>query len=332
MPLFVPILLGAGAAALTAYGGRKGYDGVESIREAKRKTKKAQAHHERHLRVLDSARENLSKRIHALHSTREETALTTFGRMVKILDALERRGHVKSLGDVEAQIASPEEVRAFAGQLVNAAELLKGGTVATGAGTAASAAATGLVSSLATASTGTAISGLSGAAANSAMLAWLGGGALAAGGWGMAAGTVVLGGITVGPAVLVSGVVLAAQGAKAQEQATRFAADVEVAVSKIDSLVSLLRRGERRVEELMEVTHALAARAHAAMERIEAILQGFDDDNQEHIESLRSGLLLCGALRQVIECRILDDDGQLNATAADLIDRFRWPATKEPHE
>ena len=42
------------------------------------------------------------------------------------------------------------------------------------------------------ASTGTAISALSGAAANSAALAWLGGGALAAGGGGMSAGTALL--------------------------------------------------------------------------------------------------------------------------------------------
>lgn len=43
-----------------------------------------------------------------------------------------------------------------------------------------------------TASTGTAISALSGAAATNAALAWLGGGALAAGGGGMAAGQALL--------------------------------------------------------------------------------------------------------------------------------------------
>jgi len=44
-----------------------------------------------------------------------------------------------------------------------------------------------------TASTGTAISSLSGAAMESASLAWIGGGALSAGGGGMAAGSAVLG-------------------------------------------------------------------------------------------------------------------------------------------
>lgn len=43
-----------------------------------------------------------------------------------------------------------------------------------------------------TASTGTAISSLTGVAATNAATAWIGGGAIAAGGGGMAAGTVVL--------------------------------------------------------------------------------------------------------------------------------------------
>lgn len=53
-------------------------------------------------------------------------------------------------------------------------------------------AAMGVATTFGVASTGTAISALSGAAANSAALAWLGGGALAAGGGGMAAGSTFL--------------------------------------------------------------------------------------------------------------------------------------------
>ena len=53
-------------------------------------------------------------------------------------------------------------------------------------------AAMGIATTFGTASTGTAISSLSGVAATNAATAWLGGGALVAGGGGMAAGTVVL--------------------------------------------------------------------------------------------------------------------------------------------
>lgn len=58
-----------------------------------------------------------------------------------------------------------------------------------------------LVTTLGSASTGVAISGLSGVAATNATLAWFGGGALAAGGAGMAGGAAVLGGLFAVPLV-----------------------------------------------------------------------------------------------------------------------------------
>ena len=78
----------------------------------------------------------------------------------------------------------------------------KGGRIAAriAGGVGAPAAATTLVASLGTASSGTAISTLTGAPLTSATLAWLGGGALAAGGLGVAGGVVVLGAIAVGGA------------------------------------------------------------------------------------------------------------------------------------
>jgi hypothetical protein len=64
-----------------------------------------------------------------------------------------------------------------------------------------------LAGSVGIASTGTAITTLSGAAAYNATLAWLGGGAIATGGGGMAVGTIVLGGLVAVPVLAVSGVV-----------------------------------------------------------------------------------------------------------------------------
>jgi hypothetical protein len=87
-------------------------------------------------------------------------------------------------------------------------KIASAGTVATGTAiglggqTAAMAAAT----TFGTASTGTAISSLSGVAAYNASLAWLGGGTIAAGGGGMAAGAMVLTSIPViGGAVAIAG-------------------------------------------------------------------------------------------------------------------------------
>ena len=93
-----------------------------------------------------------------------------------------------------------------------------GGTVAgVGAGVAVAAlgptAAMGIATTFGVASTGTAISTLSGAAATNAALAWLGGGAAAAGGGGLVSGTAFLalagpGGWTIGGAALLASIVL----------------------------------------------------------------------------------------------------------------------------
>ena len=69
----------------------------------------------------------------------------------------------------------------------------------------------GLGGLLVTSTTGTALSSLSGAAATKATLAWLGGGAIKAGGLGMAGGTMVLGGLIVGPALAIGGSIYASQ-------------------------------------------------------------------------------------------------------------------------
>ncbi len=61
-----------------------------------------------------------------------------------------------------------------------------------------------VVSMVGSASTGAALSGLSGVAAYNATLAWFGGGALAAGGAGMSGGMMVLGGIVAAPIIFIS--------------------------------------------------------------------------------------------------------------------------------
>ncbi|TPR14257.1 hypothetical protein [Apilactobacillus timberlakei] len=99
-----------------------------------------------------------------------------------------------------------------------------------------------LVSSLGTASTGAAISGLSGAAATNATLAWLGGGSIAAGGAGVAGGEAVLGAIPIVGWAL-SGVTLAATGffvnnknGKTAKQAYKKAEKVEAGIKSTDLL------------------------------------------------------------------------------------------------
>ena len=98
---------------------------------------------------------------------------------------------------LQEQLPSPE--------IFSAPELAGAATVGmAAAGTAAFSGAVGLMTLLGSASTGTALSSLSGAAYWNAVLAAFGGGSLASGGLGMAGGTIVLGGLAAVPA-FVSG-------------------------------------------------------------------------------------------------------------------------------
>jgi len=148
---------------------------------------------------------------------------------------------------------------------VKAAEAMRVGGAYGGAGVAAGVgvaafgptAAMAIATTFGTASTGTAISALSGAAATNAALAWLGGGALAAGGGGMAAGNVLLAmagpvGWTIGGAALVgSGVYLNSKNAKIAEEATQKRIEVEAEIRS-------LRIANQEIRELSSKTRELA--------------------------------------------------------------------------
>lgn len=102
--------------------------------------------------------------------------------------------------------------------------------------------------SFGTASTGAAISGLSGIAATNATLALLGGGALATGGGGMAAGTLLLGGLVAAPAALaaVGGIIWMRRRSKKQE------AELGERLDEAEWQLEKTETGFRRLVEILE--------------------------------------------------------------------------------
>ncbi|NLK71437.1 MAG: hypothetical protein GX285_00265, partial [Clostridiales bacterium] len=127
-------------------------------------------------------------------------------------------------------------------------------------------AAMGIATTFGVASTGTAISALSGAAATNAALAWLGGGALAAGGGGMAAGNALLalagpvGWAIAGVAVLSSGLLFW----KSKSDQKRLE-DIFTLISKRDiksyelAIVELNERISRIKDETLKLENAINA-------------------------------------------------------------------------
>ena len=132
---------------------------------------------------------------------------------------------------------------------------LTGAGVVVGAGVAAfgPTAAIAVATTFGTASTGTAISALSGAAATNAALAWLGGGTLALGGGGMAAGNTLLAlagpvGWTIGGSALLGGALIANK--KNKDSAVK-AQKETVEVSK---QLAVLNAANVEIKELVQLT------------------------------------------------------------------------------
>ncbi|WP_432489376.1 hypothetical protein [Kineococcus sp. SYSU DK018] len=146
-----------------------------------------------------------------------------------------------------------------------------------GAGAGAGAGAFAGVGAFAAASTGTAISGLSGAAATSATLAALGGGSIATGGGGVAAGTVVLGSLVAAPAVIATVGVLAWQGRRQRRQQKESAEELAVAeadLTRAEQNASAVIARSRQVRTLLS---DLQTEAGGHLERLEVLIEDGDD-------------------------------------------------------
>jgi hypothetical protein len=170
--------------------------------------------------------------------------------VARLADWLERNAHlVKRLNfkKVDGVTIRVPNIPKYVASVENVTAGIGGIASAVGAAASAQAAALWGVSAFASASTGTAISSLSGAAAQSATLAWLGGGSLAAGGGGVVAGGAVLGLVMIVPAILIGGMTMGIVGARTRTKSRRFAATVALEIERIALAGDMLNAAERRM-------------------------------------------------------------------------------------
>lgn len=140
-------------------------------------------------------------------------------------------------------------------QMVGAAAGVLGGAMVAAFGPSA---AIALATTFGTAATGAAISGLTGVAATNAALAWLGGGALAAGGGGMAAGATVLsmlgpiGWVIGGTAVGLAGFSTYKKNQKVADDATNMTNRLNADIKKINDLKGKIEALKNEIDNSCE--------------------------------------------------------------------------------
>lgn len=197
---------GAIGVSSAASGAKKMHDASET---------KSEAEH-----IYDEARKLFDKEEASTNNSLEKlgkTKLESWNCLKEYVEAVEKITNIKFEDNIQLDSElhldknELESIKIMSFTLVDA---LNGSAAAiTGGQLVGLATSTGFTS-ISTASTGTAIAGLHGAAATNASLAALGGGSLAAGGGGMALGSAVASALSFAPAIAIGGLFINSKGKK----------------------------------------------------------------------------------------------------------------------
>lgn len=208
--------------------------------------------------------------------------------------------------------------------LCNFAIPLAGGSVVgTAGGALAAFGAYGAAQALACASTGTAIASLSGAAATNATLAFFGGGSLAAGGWGMAGGAMVLGGLVAGPALLVMGLVAGKAADKNLNQAKINQLEAVQLAEQLDTASKQCEAIRRRTYMFYNLLARLDTYFLPYIYKMEDIVknEGYDYScyTVESRKTIASCVSIAVSIKSVLDTQLLTDDGLLTDESAGVV-------------
>lgn len=315
----IPIILGAVALGTAAVGAFKGAEGAVGIHESNEIGKRAQEKYELALKELKSDWEATNKAAEVYGQIQLYVRQHTIARFIDFIK--HNLGQQASQDELKFLIGlgiSVQQLQEYKAAVIEAQQFAQGGYQAVLAGTAAGQGAVGLATSIGVASTGTAISGLSGAAATNATLAWLGGGSLAAGGGGMALGSVILGGLTVGPALAVGGFMLASEGEKALTKAQDYEAQVNIEIANIDTAKDCLIQVKQRIAELANLVYRLNNQANLALTDLESR----EFDRERDASKFQRVALLIKALAEILKTPVLNEEGQINIGTTTILEKY----------
>ena len=293
----LPFILAGAALLAGGIGVKKGIDAKEDFDRAERIGRRAKRNHEDAIESLESEREKTNQSFQDLGRLK----VSIFSAQIKYLvDEIKKRKKAKSKMTGFEQMVEELNLPQMEKMVLGSLDIEKGLASGAASGALMGLGAYGSVGMLASASTGTAIASLSGAAATNATLAWLGGGSLAAGGFGMAGGMVVLGGLVAGPAIAITGFVMASKAEEALTKARDYESEVDQAIEKINSMEIVLKGLQANAWEMSMTLTKLAK---------------YFDECKPDVESNEQGaferLLKCGsALKSVLDTPIMEKNGE----------------------
>ena len=328
MPL--PLFLGIGAAVAAAVGVGAGIKAGIDEKDAKDTNRRASD-------IIETATAAVEK-----SKTYANKAITKLGkRKITILD-----GHVVSFIELFEQLHNIEfeeseglnEIKKFKEDPNFIAELRDIGLVASSlaagvvsgaaAGAVAAFGAYGIATTVGVcATTGTAISTLSGAALTNATLAFLGGGALSAGGLGVAGGTAILGGLVAGPFLAVTGLVVGAKARAHRDKAYSNLSDAYAFKEEANNVRVACNAVRMRANMFESLLIKLDSYFEPALYELRRIINVSGTDYSKYTMDERKTVAAClsivSAIKAVIDTPILSEDGSLTKESEQTVDEMQ---------
>lgn len=312
----IPIIFGAIAAATGALGVGKGIKGALDTKEASDVQERAEKLIKNEQAWMKYAKDKANSAIKELGKTKLQSSANEINDFVNIYSQIKSVELQESVGldEMRRINMSSSSLKEMKNTALGAIDVLGGGIAGVGAGVLLGWGTYGGVMALGTASTGAAIGGLSGVAATNATLAWLGGGAIAAGGGGMALGTVVLGGIIAGPALLVAGGIF---GAKAKEklhnaysnlsEAQRIVSELKTAEATLD----IITDNAKQLNDIIHKIRKIVSTANCEMKNVVDNNTNWKEYSKIDKNTIIAAMKSVQILKKLIDMPLLTEDGML---------------------
>ena len=316
--MVLPLILGAAAIGAGVTGVKKGIDAVSDNSKAKELQEKDQKNFERKKGYLTYAKSTTTESLENLGKLKLNVWNRQLGRFVRLYEQLknvELTGQA-NVGELNVSKFTRDELGQMKNLSLKAQEVMIGGTGALGSGALVGVASYGGAMMFASASTGTAISSLAGAAATNATLAWFGGGSLAAGGLGMAGGMAVLGGIVAGPVLAVGGMMMASKARENLANAKQYQAKAKKAVEEMNNAISVLEAINDVACEFDKVTRRLSNTMTPVIDSLESIILVSGTDyslyNPSQKRQVHLTVQFAQVLKLLLETPLLTQDGAVD--------------------
>ena len=318
----IPFLLLLASGAVAGIGIAEGAEGVGKISKAKEIVEGNRKLYRKEYSKTQSAIESLEKEFEKagkvkleLHRLRKQVVIFLKKLRNKVKAREIRIEQQKVIVEMDSFVNKVQE------EIDYTEELIRGIMKSAGASFLSYFGAIGIATSIGTASTGTAIASLSGAAAENAILAWFGGGSLAAGGGGMALGSLVLSGIVAGPAIFFAGLSLSSAGEKALTQAKEFESNVRTEIKKM----SILRK---EIKETVKWFHLYCEVCEILRRKIIVLMNRIDSDVERNIDKIAVLIVVARKITELLKINPLERNSfRLTEEAKRIVEKHRMELT-----